>query len=132
MNVHSALNHRIWRVGVHHVEDRMNYLIALDPQKRRAKDLFRFSVHQNFHESVRLAFLPRTADLRHRTLSYQSFPSCLPRFRLSHSCSAQWRINVKGVSRDPVADAALVAVQKISGYNFIIVVRGMSEGSSSV
>jgi hypothetical protein len=30
MNVHGALNHRVWRVGVHHVEDRMNYLIALE------------------------------------------------------------------------------------------------------
>ena len=25
------------RLGVHHVEDRMNYLIALDPQERRSK-----------------------------------------------------------------------------------------------
>src|SRR6266581_7720993 len=132
MNVHGALNHRVWRVGVHHVEDRMNYLIALDPQERRSKDLLRFGVHQNFHESVRLAFFPRTADLRHRTLSNQSFPSGLSHFRLSHSCSAQRRINVKGVSRDPVAHAALVAVQKISGYNFIIIVCGMSEGASSV
>jgi hypothetical protein len=41
MNVHGALNHSVQRVGVHHVEDRMNYLIALDPQKRRSKDLFR-------------------------------------------------------------------------------------------
>ena len=75
MNVHGPLNHRVWRVGVHDVEDRMNYLIALDPQERRSKDLFRFRIHQNFHESVRLAFLPRTADLRHRTLSDQGFPS---------------------------------------------------------
>ena len=75
MNVHGALNHRVWRVGVHHVEDRMNYLIALDPQKRRSKDLFRFGIHQNFHEAVRLAFLHRTADFRHRMLSNQSFPS---------------------------------------------------------
>jgi hypothetical protein len=48
MNVHGALNHRVWRVGVHYVEDRMNYLIALDPQERRSKDLFRFGIHQNF------------------------------------------------------------------------------------
>src|SRR5262249_39717561 len=75
MNVHGALNHRVWRVGVHHVEERMNDLVALDSQKRRAKDFFGFGVHQNFHESVRLAFFPRTADLRHRTLSNQSFPS---------------------------------------------------------
>jgi len=52
----------------------MNYLIALDPQERRSKELFRFGIHQNFHESVRLAFFPRTADLRHRTLSNQRFP----------------------------------------------------------
>src|SRR5947208_1882255 len=75
MNVHGALNHRVWRVGIHHVEDRMNYLIALDPQERRSKELFRVGIDQNFHESVCLAFLPRTADLRHRTLSNQSFPS---------------------------------------------------------
>src|SRR4029077_2004148 len=43
-----------------------------------------------------------------------------------------WRINVKGVSGDPVAYAALVAVQKISGHNFVVVVCGMSESSSSV
>jgi hypothetical protein len=53
----------------------MNYLIALDPQERRSKDLFRLGIHQNFHESVGLAFLPRTADFCHRTLSNQSFPS---------------------------------------------------------
>jgi len=48
MNVHGVLNHRVWRVGVHHVEDRMNYFIALDPQERRPKDLFRFGIHQNY------------------------------------------------------------------------------------
>src|SRR5207244_6920348 len=103
MNVHGALNHDVWRVGVHSVEDRMNYLIALDPQERRSKYLFRFGIHQNFHESVRLAFLHRTADSRHRTLSNQSFPSELSHFRISHSCSAQRRIDVKGVSRDALA-----------------------------
>ena len=46
---HGALNHRVWRVGVHDVEDRVNYFIALDPQERRSKDLFRFRIHQNFH-----------------------------------------------------------------------------------
>src|SRR5215470_4723784 len=61
MNVHGALNHRVWRLGVHHVQEGVNYLIALDPQERRSKDLFRFGIHQNFHESVRLAFPPRTA-----------------------------------------------------------------------
>jgi hypothetical protein len=35
MNVHGALNHRVWRVGVHHVEDGMNHFIALDPQESR-------------------------------------------------------------------------------------------------
>ena len=44
MNVHGALNRRVRRVGVHHVEDRLSYLIALDPQQRRH---FRFGVHQN-------------------------------------------------------------------------------------
>jgi hypothetical protein len=44
MNVQGALNHRVWGVGVHYIEDRMNYLIALDPKKRRAKDLFRFGI----------------------------------------------------------------------------------------
>src|SRR5215468_5685801 len=75
MNVHGALNHRVWRLGVHHVQEGMNYLIALDPQERRSKNLFRFGIHQNFHESVRLAFLPSTADLRHRHLTNESFPS---------------------------------------------------------
>jgi len=37
MNLHGAMNNRVWRVGVHHVDDRMNYLIALDPKERRAK-----------------------------------------------------------------------------------------------
>ena len=32
MDVHGALNYRVWRVGVHHVKDRMNFLIALNPQ----------------------------------------------------------------------------------------------------
>ncbi len=36
MNVHGALNHGVWRVGVHQVEDRMNYLIAVDPRGRRS------------------------------------------------------------------------------------------------
>src|SRR5205809_7433998 len=38
------------------------------------------------------------------------------------------RINVKGISVDPVAHAALVAVQKISGYNFIIVAANLLDG----
>src|SRR5262245_47247159 len=59
MNMHGALNHLIWRVGVHDVEDRMNYPVPLDSHERRH---FRFGVHQNFHESVRLDFFPRTAD----------------------------------------------------------------------
>ena len=34
VNVHGALNQRVWRVGVHLAEDRTNYLIALDPHER--------------------------------------------------------------------------------------------------
>jgi hypothetical protein len=33
MNLHGALNRRVWRVDVHHVEDRVNYLIAPDFQE---------------------------------------------------------------------------------------------------
>lgn len=40
MNGHGALNHRVLRIGVHHVADRINYLIALDPQERRSKIFF--------------------------------------------------------------------------------------------
>src|SRR5215467_1410876 len=110
MNVHGALNHSVWRLRVHHVENRMNDFIALDSQKRRSDDLFRFGVYQNFHEPFGLASLHRASNSRHWTLSNQSFPSGLSHFRLSHSCPAQWRINVKGVGGDPVAHAALVAV----------------------
>src|SRR5262249_8224721 len=38
MNVHGALNQRVWRVGAYHVEERMNYLVALDSQERCSKD----------------------------------------------------------------------------------------------
>ena len=62
MNVHGALDHRIRRLGVHHIEDRMNNLIAFDAQERRAEDLFGPGVDHNFHESLRLALLHRAAD----------------------------------------------------------------------
>jgi hypothetical protein len=44
MNVHGALNHHVRRFGVHHIEDRMNYLIALDPQERSSTVLTKVSI----------------------------------------------------------------------------------------
>jgi len=41
MNVHGALNQRVWRLAVRHVEDRVNYFIALDSQERRSTNGFR-------------------------------------------------------------------------------------------
>lgn len=40
MNVHGALNHRVSRVGVHHVKNRMNYLVALDPGSQAPRIFF--------------------------------------------------------------------------------------------
>jgi len=48
MNVHGALNHCVRCCGVHDIEDRMNYLIALDTQKRCAKDFFSFGIRRTF------------------------------------------------------------------------------------
>src|SRR5687768_10310027 len=40
MNVHGALDDRIGRFGIHHVENRMNHLIAFDAQQRCAENFF--------------------------------------------------------------------------------------------
>jgi hypothetical protein len=52
----------------------MNHLIAFDAQERCSEDSFRLGVYQNFHKSVRLAFLHCAANARHRTFSDQRFP----------------------------------------------------------
>ena len=69
MNVHGALNHRVWRVGVHHVEYRMNSLVALDPQERCSKDLFRRGTalafklrNDSLFGAFELPFMPDQSD----------------------------------------------------------------------
>jgi hypothetical protein len=53
----------------------MNDFIAFHTKEGRAENLVRLGIHQDFHESLGLAFLHCTADARHRTFSDQNFPS---------------------------------------------------------
>ena len=51
----------------------MNNLIAFNSKESCSKNLFRFSIHENFHKSLRLAFLHRSADALRRVVRSLSY-----------------------------------------------------------
>ncbi len=77
MDVHRPLQDRVGRLGVHHVEDRVDCLVAAGTEYRRAEDLLGIAVDQDPHEALGLALFDGARDPRHRALSDQHPPARL-------------------------------------------------------
>ena len=91
VDVHGLLQRGVGRVLRHHVEERMNGLVAAGAEDRAAQDPLRFRIDGDFHETQRLALLDRAADARHRS-------------HADHRLAAERRISVRSCRRDRAAD----------------------------
>src|SRR5262249_30594225 len=130
--VHGSLDHSIWRLGVHHIENRVDHFVAAGPQDARAEDPVRFRVDYDLHESLRLALLDRAPDTGHRTVAQQCGTAQLLDLIHGHASAAERRVNIQIVCGYPVADAPGVVVQKICGYDFEVVVGRVGETAFAI
>ena len=48
MNVHCALDDRIWRLRIHDIQQNVNDFIASSPKNRSTQNLFCFRIHSRF------------------------------------------------------------------------------------
>src|SRR5580700_10542083 len=62
MNVHGALDDRIRRLRIHHIQQNVNYLVASDSKNRSTQNLFGFRIDADFEETLGLTFFVGTAD----------------------------------------------------------------------
>ena len=130
--MHRPLDHGIRRLGVHHVQDRVDDLVAADAEDGRAQDPVRLGVHQHLHEALRLALLHGAANARHRPRGDQGRAARFPDLLLGHADAGERRVDVERVAVDTVRDAARVAVQEVGGDDLVVVVGGVREGAAAV
>ena len=84
MNVHGALDDRVRRLRIHHVQQSVNYFIAFDSKNRVSQNLFRFRIDAVFVETLCITFFVGPGHLTHRIC--RSKPR-RPDFRISASVS---------------------------------------------
>jgi tyrosine-protein phosphatase YwqE len=56
MNVHCALDDRVRRLRIHHVQQNVNHFIASDSENRSTQNLFCFCIGADFDETLCLTF----------------------------------------------------------------------------
>src|SRR6516165_1632165 len=132
MNVHRALDDRVRGFGIHQIEDRVDRLVASRTEQRGAEDLFAVAIDENAHKALRLALFDGTGNARHRPLAGQHAPPAVARLGQGHADAAQWRVGVKGIGGDALADPARILVEQIRGDDLEIVVRGVGEGALAI
>jgi len=113
MNVHRALHDSVRGFGIHQIEDRVHRLVASCTEQRGAEDLFAVAIDEDAHKSLRLALFDGAGNARHRPLAGQYPPPTVTCLGQTHADAAQWRVGVKGICGDPLADAALISVEHI-------------------
>src|SRR6266576_237128 len=99
--------------GVHQIEDRVDSLVASWTEQRGAEDLFAAAIDENAHKALRLALFDGAGNARHRPLAGQHPPPAVACRGQGHADAAQWRVDVKGIGGDTLADPARVVVEQI-------------------
>ena len=109
------------RVGGHHVEHRVDDLVAFDAEQRGAEDALALGIDEHLHEALRLAALPGAADARHRHHADQRRLAARAHLGLAHADAAERRVGEERVRRDAVADLARAAVEQVVGDDLVVV-----------
>src|SRR5882672_7364930 len=132
MDVHRALHGGVGLLRIHHVEQRVHDLVAVQPQDRRAEQLLRPGVRQDLHEALRLAGFVRAADAGHRHLAGEDLPAAVAGLGLVHADPAEGRVDEQRVARDAVGDPARIAVEEVGGDDLVVVPGGVGERALAV
>ena len=94
MNVHGALDDRIRRLCIHHVQKNVNYFVASDSKNRSTQDMFRFCIGADFDETLCLSFFVGSAHLTHGVFRSEGTPSGFSYLSVRHATSPQRRIDI--------------------------------------
>ena len=87
MNVHCALDDRVRRLCIHHVQQNVNHFIASDAKNRSTQNLFRFCIDADFDETLCLTFFVGPAHLTHRIFRSEGTPPGFPYLCIRHTAS---------------------------------------------
>ena len=82
MHVHRALHHRVRRLRVHEIRDRMYDLVAFDAEQRRAQEAFALGIHETF---MKPCVSPRSRARPTRLMGIFAISALRPDFRTSAS-----------------------------------------------
>ena len=115
MNVHGALDNRVGRAGVHHINDAVNRLVASRSQNRSSENSFAFGVDEHFHEAVAIALLHSATHLGHRPGSDKSRLARFADLAFGHADASKRWVHVERVGGDAVGDAAGIVVEQVRG-----------------
>src|SRR5579885_674966 len=110
----------------------MDRLIAADAQDGCPQDFTCVGVHQNFHESFRLALFDGPRYFLHGARSDQRSPAALAYFNLGEAATTERRIDVHCLGQNAIADAPPLTTGEIGGNNLEIVIGRVSERAPSI
>ena len=89
-------------------------------------------VDEDLDEAFGLALFDGAADAGHGAGADEGGFAGFADFGFGQADAAEGRIGVEGVAEDAVGDAAGIVVEEVGGDDFVVVVRGVGEGSAAV
>src|SRR5438874_12964776 len=112
MNANAEYYLSVREVGLKRIHQGMHCFVTPDTQNCGAKNLLAVRIDQYLHEALGFAFLPRSSDVRHGHASDQDVVACAPCFGFTHAEATQRRVREQPVDRYPVAELAILAIQR--------------------
>ena len=113
MNMHCALDDRVWRLRIHDVQQNVNHFIPSNSENGSSQDLFRFCIDADLDETLHLSFFVGPAHFTHRIFRNEGTASGFPYFFVRHAAAPQGRVDIERVGLDPVGNPAMVRVEEI-------------------
>src|SRR2546422_11249368 len=110
----------------------MKGVVAAAAENGGSKDRLRLSIDDDLHEALRLTLLNGARAPGYRSLADAHRISLGTRLRFGQADAPERRVDVEGITRDPVAHPAVVPIQQIGGDNLEVVVGRVGEGATAV
>ena len=110
----------------------MNHLVGFNAQQAGPQNFLGVRIYQHLHEALGFTAFARTPHLRHHHFSDHHLFARSASFMRSHAHACQRRVGVQRVGGDAVAEPTCFMVKQIRGDDFVVVIRRVGEGATSV
>ena len=99
-------------------KDRVNGFVAACSKDGGPQNFVCLRIHDDLHETLRLALFNCAAHFRHGQAADQRAATALADFCFGQASATERRIDVQGISGNAIADSTRIIIQKVRGDNF--------------